>query len=272
MPTVRLGPDSARYLLAGSGERVAKPFHLRVLLPWVCGESHRRWNVVWWLSWPLAAAGMLWWGADAGWWAAGASAVLLLSLAGVFGPHVVRPVGVDLPSMAVSIVAVAAFHHGWWPLAVALILVAAAIKESAPVWAALWAWHPLLLAGLVVPLIIGLWRRPELDQVTSQGVLREVHDHPIRTAFEHHAGRWRDPRMVLQWGGCLAALHAAPPRVWATLAVAHLQLVVATDTYRLLHTAAGPLVALTAAQNVPTEWLPYLCAVSLVWWIRPEFQ
>jgi hypothetical protein len=54
--------------------------------------------------------------------------VLCLALAGVWGPHVVRPVGVDLPAMAVSIVAVAAFERhdgGFWFLAIVLIVTGA---------------------------------------------------------------------------------------------------------------------------------------------------
>jgi hypothetical protein len=99
-----------------------------------------------------------------------------------------------------------------------------------------------------------------------------VHDHPVRSAWEHHVGKWRDPRMVAQWGGCLAALYGAPVQVWTVLAAAYAQLVVATDTYRLVHTAAGPALAFWAVQAVPVPWLGLLCLSSVVWWLRPEFQ
>src|SRR4051794_30817177 len=116
-------------MLAGRGARVARPFNLRFLLPWACRDDLRRWWVVWSASWLVAGGGLVWWGWDLGWSRAFAAAALCLGLAGVLGPHVVIPVGVDLPSMALSIVAVAAFHAGCWPLAVALVLVAALIKE-----------------------------------------------------------------------------------------------------------------------------------------------
>jgi hypothetical protein len=268
------GPDGARYLIAGQGRPVARPFHLRWLLPAICGDDPKLWSIVWWASWPTAAAGMVWWGFSAGllWQQFAAMPILLLTLAGVWGPHVVRPVGVDLPSMAVSIVAVAALEAGWWPLAVVLVLIAAAIKESSPVWATLWAWHPILLVGLVVPIIIGVWRRPVLDEVTQNPVLQRVHDHPIRSAMEHHAGKWRDPRMVAQWGPCLAAFYSPSLRVAAVTAVAYAQMLVATDTYRLIHTAAGPALAFAAVQVIPVPWLALACAVSAVWWLQPEFQ
>jgi hypothetical protein len=271
---LRLGPDSARYMLAAQGHGVARPFNLRVLLPAVCGDDPRMWWGVWLLSWPVAAAGMAWWAFESGlvWQQMLAAPILLLALAGVWAPHVCRPVSVDLPAMAVSIVAVAALEAGWWPLAVVLAVIAGSIKESSPVWAALWAWHPILLVGLVVPLVIGVWRRPTLDEVTQMPVLRRVHDHPVRSAWEHHAGKWRDPRMVAQWGGCLAAFYSPSLRVAVVTAVAHAQLIVATDTYRLIHTAAGPFLAVAAVQVIPVPWLALACAVSCVWWLKPEFQ
>jgi hypothetical protein len=270
----RFGPDAARYILAGHGKPVAKPFNLRVLLPAICGADVKLWAIVWWASWPVAALGMVWWGFEAGlvWQQMLAAPVLLLALAGVWGPHVVRPVGVDLPAMAVSIVAVAALEAGWWPLAVVLVLIAASIKESSPVWGALWAWHPILLVGIVVPLVVGLWRRPTLDEVTQNPVLKRVHDHPVKSAFEHHAGKWRDPRLVVQWGACLAAFVNPSLRVAAVTVVAYAQLFVATDTYRLIHTAAGPALAFAAVQVIPVPWLALACAVSAVWWLQPEFQ
>jgi hypothetical protein len=274
MREVRFGPDSARYILAGQGERVARPFNLRWLLPNVCGDDVRMWWAVWFASWPVAFGGMVWWAFEAGlvWQQMLAAAVLVVSLAGVWGPHVVRPVGVDLPAMSLSIVAVAALEAGWWPLAVALVVVAGSIKETSPVFAALWAWHPVMLAGLVAPLVIGWFNRPELDRVTAEPVLRRVHDHPVRSAWEHHAGKWRDPRMVTQWGGCVAAVWSPSWQLAAVLVVAYAQLAVATDLYRLVHTAAGPLVALVAVQVVPVEWLPALVLASVVWWLTPEFQ
>lgn len=277
MRDVRLGPDSARYMLAGTGEHVARPFNLRWLLPTLCRNSAPRWWAVWFASWVITGAGMVWWGFEAGlvWQQYLAAPVLVLALAGVWAPSVCRPVSVDLPAMAVSIVAVAALQAGWWPLAVALILVAASIKETSPVFAALWAWHPILLVGLLAPIVVSFFRKPALDEITGtamNGVLKHVHDHPVRSAWEHHAGKWRDPRMVTQWGGCLAALYRPSWHVAAVVAAAYGQLVVATDTYRLVHTAAGPLLALVAVQVVPLPWLAVACVVSCVWWLSPEFQ
>lgn len=268
-----LGPDASRYVLAGRGVAVAKPFNLRVLLPWVCRDVHARWRAVWLASWPVAAAGLFWWG-----WAAGLSparcaavAVLCLALPGVWGPHVVRPIGVDLPALAVGVVAVAALEQGWWPLAVVLAAVGASIKESTPVWIALWAWNPVVLGALIVPAVVRLLNRPEIDPVTAQPTLREVHDRPVRTALAAHRMQWRNAYfMVAPWGATLAALYRPSWQTVAVLVVAYAQLLVATDTVRLLHSAAGPAVAFAAAKNIPEPWLLLACAVHVVWWRQPE--
>lgn len=277
MREIALGPDSSRYILAGQGKRVARPFNLRWLLPRLCADVAWRWWAVWFASWPVAAAGMIWWGHELGLevWQGAAAAVFVLSLAGVWAPHVCRPVSVDLPAMAVSIVAVAALDAGWWPLAVVLVLVAGSIKETSPVFAALWGWHPVMLIGLLAPVIAAIFNRSELDRITAtgaNGVLKHVHDHPVRSAWEHHQGKWRDPRMVTQWGPGLAALYRPSWQVAAVIAAAYAQLIVATDMYRIIHTAAGPLLAIVAVQNIPIPWLGVAAAIAAVYWLHPETQ
>lgn len=271
MPT--LGPDAARYMLAGDGHRVARPFNLRWSLPLICGTSVRRWWVVWAMSWPVAAAGAVLWahGVGMAFWPALAVAGLLLGLPGCLGPAVARPVQVDMPAMAVGLVAAACWVNGWHVPAVALTAVAATGKESSPVWVALWCWSPWPLLALVVPAVTSLVRKPELDSVTARPLLRHVHDHPVRSALEHHAGRWRDAWLwVAPWGATVAALVPPSTQTVTTLLVAHAQMLLATDTVRLLATTAGPVMALAAAQHIPPNWLLLAVVVNLVWWRRPE--
>jgi hypothetical protein len=155
--------------------------------------------------------------------------------------------------------------------ALLLTAVAASFKESAPVWVALWAWSPWPLLALAVPAVVQLVRRPVLDEVTRHPVLLRVHDHPFRSAVEHRAGRSRDAWLwVAPWGATLAALVPPDVRTLAALAVGHLQLLVATDTVRLLATTAGPAMALGAATNLPTEWLVVAVVVHTWWWRQPE--
>ena len=269
-----IGPDAARYLLAGQGQRVARPFNMRWLLPLLCRDDPKRWMAVWLCSWPLVAAGAVWWALGTGVdvWQAVAAAAILVALPGILGPAAVRPVGVDLPALAVGLFAAGCFARGWWPAALVLALAAGSIKESYPLWIALWAWNPLALVALVGPVAVYLIRRPAMDEVTAIAQLREIHDHPFRSSLAHHRGRWRDAwLMVAPWGVGLAALVAPSPQLVATVGLAYAQLVGVTDTVRVYQFAAGPVVALAAAQVVPPQWLLLAVVLHVVWWRKPEF-
>lgn len=272
MADVRLGPDAARYILAGDGDSVAFPFNLRVLWPTLCEDSLKRWRILWLASWPVLAAGAVLWATAEGASTvqALAAAAFLLALPGVWGPISVRPVGVDLPTMALAIWSAAAFAHGWTVLGVVIALVATFGKEHAPVWIALWAWTPWALVALAVVPFVYLINRPAMDSVTATPLLRDVHDHPIRQSIEHHRGQWRNAWfMVAPWGVTLAALYDPSPWVLVALAVAYGQLIVATDTVRLYQSVAGPVMALAAALVIPTPWLLLAVAVHVVWWRDP---
>lgn len=270
---VRLGPDARRYLAAASGTPVPRPFHLRWLLPYCCGSSLRAWWWVWASSWPIAGAAMFAWIAPQhGWQIALAAVALLLALPGILGPSVVIPVGVDLPATAVTLVGVAliAVDDPWRITAGVLVLVGAAtIRETAPVWAALWLWSPWPLLALIAPAVAHLVRKPGPDPLGDR--FQWIADHPVRAALEHHRGRWRDAWLLAApWGACLAALIGADWQLVVVLVVAHLQLLVATDTVRLVHHAAGPAMAAAAAQVIPVQWLLLVCVVHVLWWRAPE--
>lgn len=267
-----MGPDAARYLWRANGNRVARPFNLRWFLPALCGPDVQLWQLVWILSWPLLAAGTVWWAFGTGVtiWQALATAVFLVALPGVYGPQAVRPVGVDLFAMALGMLAAGAFVNGLPWLGVVLVLWAACVKETAPVFVALWAWSVWPLVGLVAPLVALVAVRAELDPITAHGTLRRVHDHPVRSAFEHRKGRGRDAWLwVAPWGVTLAGLVAPTPQVLVTLVVAHAQCVVATDTVRLV-VWAGPVMALAAARTIPEAWLCLAAVVHCWWWRQPE--
>lgn len=270
--TLRTGPDGARYLIAAQGHPVARPFHLRWLLPAVCGTNPRRWWACWWASWPVLAAGMFSLSAHLGWRRALFAMAIVVTLPGVIGPKVTRPVGVDLPAMALGVAAAGAAVHGWWWAALALVLWAGMVKESAPLFAALWAWHPLLLVGLAAPALVAVVRRAGMDELTARPDLREIHDHPVRTAWSYRRDRnWLvDPALWLHpFGVTLAGLVNMSTQTAVTVAVAAAQCVVATDTTRLLASGAGPALAVGAATWLPVEVLPLLVAVHVFWpWPR----
>lgn len=233
----------------------------------------RRWAVLWATSWLVMAAASVWWAHNEGLdiRRAAAVAVMLAALPGVWGPAVTHPVGVDMPALAMGMVVAAVFSAGWWPLAIAAVLIAAAVKETTPIWVALWVWSPVPLVGLIAVAVAVIWKRPALDKVTAQPALRRVHDHPFRSSLEHHRGRWRDAwLMVAPWGVTLVALLDPTSALIVALVLAYAQLLVATDSVRLYQTAAGPLMALGAVAVIPDRWLLLAVVAHVMWWRTPE--
>jgi len=269
-----IGPDAARYLAAAEGRPVPRPFHLRWLLPTVCRTEFAAWRFVWVSSWPLLAGSTFGWRMAAGdrWEIAAAAALLLCALPGILGPSAVIPVGVDLPATAVTMLGVFLIelgHPAQVVAGVAVIAVAACIRETSPAWAALWAWSPWPLIALAAVAVRALVAEPGLDPLGPQ--FQEIADHPIRAALAAHRGRWRDAwLLVAPWGVCLAALVGSDWRLWLVLALAYAQLLIATDSVRLYQHAAGPVMAVAAAQVIPVAWLPLAVAVHAVWWFTPE--
>lgn len=272
--SIRPGPDAARYMLAAQGVRVAFPFNLRWLLPRVCGTSHRAWWAVWLGSWPLLAGSLVWWarGVGASWAVAVATAVLVVALPGVLQPRSTWPVGVDLPAMALSALSAACFVHGMTIAGLVVAVVAVSVKEQSPVWIALWAWSPLPLVVLPLVGLAYLLRRPEIDQVTATPLLKKVHDHPIRSAFEHRAqaGGWRNFwLMAAPWSVGLAALLDPTPQLVLALCIGYGALLVATDTVRVYQPPAAPVVALVACSVIPEPWLLLALVPAVLWWRPP---
>jgi hypothetical protein len=206
------------------------------------------------------------------WRVAVAAAAFLASLPGILGPVVSIPVQTDLPATALSVCGVALVSLGHPAAIVAgvlVVMVAATMRETAPVWAALWAWSPWLLVALVVPFVAALVRRPGPDPLGDR--FQTIADHPVRSALAFHDGRWRDGwLMVAPWGVTLAALVRPSVPLVVTLVAAYGLLLVATDSVRLYQCAAGPAMAAAAATVIPLPWLLLAVVVHAVWWRTPE--
>ena len=269
-----IGPDAARYLAAADGLGVPKPFHLRWLLPALCGRNEGAWWRVWLGSWVVLGLGTFGWRLveGDGWRVSLAVSVVLLALPGVLGPAVVIPVGVDLPASALTMCGVLAMSTGHLVGVVGGVLVvavAATVKESAPVFAAVWGWSLWPLLALLVVAVRWVLVKPGPDPLGAR--FQEIADHPVRSAFAARRGRWRDGwLMVAPWGVCVLALRSPSVQVVVALVVAYSLLLVATDTVRLLHHAAGPVLAVAAVHQVPVQWLWVACAAHAFWWRIPE--
>lgn len=260
----RLTPDGQRYLRMAQGHREPIPFDLRWLLPWLCGESKRRWVAVNVMS--IAAAALLTAGLALQHGATPIGAVVaMLLLAGL--PWIrfcwFAPVLNDMPALALSLGAAVL-----WPVeplaAIPVALLAGAVSEKAPIWAAIFAFSPWLLIGLASPVMRRLLVTP--GQVSPSDPLGWTMRNPLEAGRRGHAGRWRDPRlMLLPWGATLAVL--AFPTLWVGVALlaGYSQLLVATDSVRLYQQAA-PVLCVSAALLIPVDWaLPVLVAH----WLNP---
>ena len=261
---MRITPDGSRYLAMARGEAQPLPFHVRPLLPWMLGDNALAWIACTWIS--IGACAALTYArarqVAATEEQAAVAALLWLGLPSVrFWAH--APVLVDAPCVAFSLLAAVLWRVD--PIASGVVLaIGACVSEKVPVFAALFAWEPLLLAGLLVPLTLYLVRTP--GKIDPKDPLASTLRHPIATGISAHAGKWRDPMaMALPWGAALAALALPQPWWMLTLAVATAQLLVATDTVRLMQLAA-PVVCIGAAAVIPVDWaVPILVAH----WLNP---
>lgn len=251
-----LTPDSARYLTI---HQPPSPFHLRPLIPWLCRQSAIRWYLATWLGVALLAIGtaML-----APGWQGIAAAALVLTLPSVrFAmTHVVL---VDMAALGLAATSAGLAVHGWIIPAIALAALSGAAKESAPVFAALFAWNPLLMVGLIVPIVVMCVRRPG-DDVLNDPEHDWILAHPFQAAKKYHRRMVVDamPVLLTPWGACILALGAPSLQLGATLVVAYGQLFVATDTVRLYQWAA-PVVAVSATSAVDPRWWPLMVLVTL---------
>jgi hypothetical protein len=248
--------DGLRYLHAGAGGSAPFPFALRWLLPLVCGTSVRRWQMCTLAHLvmlpPLLTVWMRPWIADDRLRIVGG--LLMCGFSGIWHIHLSRPVLVDAPAMAWSLGAALLFQHHLWYLAVACSAVAGSIKETAPIFAACYAWNPICLLGLLAPLFRGITVRAGDDPVGEESLLRS----PFRAGRLAHMDKWLDAAAMLgPWGAAVLAAfttsYGITPMLVTTVALAYVQLAIATGTARLYQWAAPPVV-LGAMSVIPSKW------------------
>lgn len=253
---LRLTPDGARYMALATGRAVPRPFTYRWVLPKVCRRNITAWRVTAWASWVAVAVGTGFLASD---WKRAIAAGLMIAALPSSRFNFRNPVLVDSTSMAFAVWAAVCVQEGLWPLGIALILVSGAVKETGPVFGALYAWHPVLLVGLAAPAVRALLAKPGPDVLDAENAW--ILAHPFKAGQKYHD--WFDPIMVVPWGGAIVGLAALDWQLGVLLAVAYAQLLVATDTVRLYQWAA-PLMCVAACNVVPVAWLPLLVVLT-VW-------
>jgi len=122
------------------------------------------------------------------------------------------------------------------------------VKESAPVFAAVFAWHPALLVGL---LAVKWWGASEPDQAWLRRPF-----HSARTSRD--LLDWR--RAALPWGLVAAFPLWGSARVFLALLLGYSQLLLAQDDARLYQWAAPAVLALIP--SLPHELVVSACVVQ----------
>ena len=255
-------PDSEIYLLMGRGGRVPEPYAFRWLLPRLLGANPLHWQKVclWSLValWPLCAI----YGTQQGLGLLPAilAGALLVTLP--LWPMMVRttPVLIDLPAMALALLAAVLP----FPFNILVAAAGATVKETVPVWAAIYALDPFLLLGLGAILLS--YRFPRSDKHIAPR-LRAILRSPTEAALKHHQGHWHDWKVMLwPWSGCLAAVFNPAWHLLLAATLAYAQMFRANDTARL-YLCAAPVVAVHAAALPEWSWLAVVL-IHIYW--RPS--
>jgi len=259
-----ISSDGDRYLTMGGGGAVPYPFMFRWLIPALCRTSIPRWRIC--TDTHLAFLPVLTAIYIAHWQARPAAAVagglLICGFPGIWRINIRRPVLVDPAALCWALGAAVLSLHGMWPAALAAALVAAAMKETTPIFAACFCLNPLLLIALAGPLVRWLSSRGGNDTHNSRALAD-----PIGSARLAHAERLFDPAVMLApWGVGLLAVLVDDGTIALIVVLALLlgygQLFAAVNTARL-YQWAGPAVALAAASVLPPGWEPAALLVHL---------
>lgn len=255
-----LVPDSRRYVSMAEGRGAPRPFCYRWLLPALCGASLVRWRVASVLGVLLTCIGIVL--LCGSWWQALAGVIVFVALP-MTEFNLRNPVLTDSLSLGLATVSAALFVNDLVMLAVLVACVAGMVKESAPVFAALFAFTPWLLLALIPALVRMVVVKPGADVVVGPGI-EDTLLHPFRTGVRFHRQMVleRSEYLIAPWGGLLIALTVIDVRLALCLVVAYGQMLMATDTVRLYQWCA-PLVIVYAVACVPAPWL-LLLVLSVV--------
>ncbi len=248
--------DSLHYLRSAEGMPVPSPYQRRWLLPYLLGPHPYRWAALTYVSFALLpATGALYFSALGLSGYRLAFAALLLTALPAHRFALRYPVLTDAPAYTLTLLtAWATLRAPWAALPLAFVL--GAMRESGPVFAALWAWNPLPLLGLLA----AGWFLPTCPPRAEEPWLV----HPFRGAWKMRRDLGLDGSLYLRpWGAALAGLTVPTWQMGATIAIAHAQLFAAVDAMRLAVWAA-PVLCAAAARVIPVPWMALALLVTAV--------
>lgn len=253
-----LSPDGVYYLRKAIGKPVPSPYHRRWLMPYVLGPNPVAWFVCTHVSLALTpVAAWLYFGTMG---LGGAqrifAAALLTVLPGVWLAPYRYPVLTDAPAFLMSLTIAWLARSGYTSAAVVLSCTLACTRETGPVFAALWAWSPWPLVGLLAV----RWWRPAAPPDS------EWLAHPIASVWKMRRTIGPDASLYLRpWGAAILGIVSPSWQTLATVVVAHAQLIVAHDCIRLVAWCAPVMVA-SAVPHIPEAWWALALLVTGIHW------
>lgn len=215
---------------------------------------HRRWCG--WPRWLLITSsyvGLLFVASTIGaWW----QALVFVTLPGVWF-LATRPTTVDAPAMALAWSSGLVLPRNPY-LGTLLACLSGFVHERGPVFAALYAWHPLPLVGLVA---IGWWRKPAPPDGDKFVGLPTLNATILRHKRAQDWLSWGSYALATRGVIPMAAMAGVPLSAWLALAVATASRLVATDNSRIVLWGTPPMIA--ALHGTPM-WLVAVHTLSFV--------
>lgn len=237
----RMVPDSYQYAAMARGEKVVSPFWGRWLAPFLLRERGWLWEAMT-LVCAVAMHAIL---AHA----YGVRAALLLAPSHLISWNIKAPIQIDFPALTLVTVALVVQH----PVALVIVgLYAGAFKQNAPIMAAIAAWSPWPLVGLVSSLFGLRWRRKINPEIDKNPWLLD----PIGTTFASKRLVWMNPTIMLfPWGLTLAlAISCGDVRLLAAVVVGYLPIFMASDNARLYLWALPVAIGYAVRAPIPDAW------------------
>lgn len=251
-PKPGLAPDSLYYLALAAGNRVPVPFCFRPAVPGVLGVGQRNWRLATVAALVLQGVFVSIYAHD---WRA---AVLLLALPGGARFSVRHPVLVDAVAMAVTLGA-ACFLPANPPLLVVAGVALAMVRETCPLWLAVYLMSPWPLFGFLV--LPGHYAWFSRDATASDPIFVSQ----PWVCLRKRAGHWLNVHlMVVPWGVVLPlALLGDWKLAVGAYALSCAPLAIVTDTARVQVWAAPLLVVAALNAPIPAAAWPLLLGVHL---------
>ena len=255
-------PDSERYM----NRTKFPPFHLRWLLPFLLRKNTVAWQIVTGIATVLIPVAMFYflesWGLSYIQCIIGG--LLTLGLKGVFGFNIRVPVLVDSTAMLLMVISATLFNYGMIIPAIAVVVIAGCIKESSPVFTAIVSLNPLALLGLIPVLIMFVRGKTDKHDIGGKKS-EEILKHPFKYGISMHSNIWLNYNLWLSFGILLLAFKNPSIHLLLMFGVAFSQMLMATDSIRLLHWCF-PVMILYTVPLIPLEWAIPLVILQ---WINP---